>query len=53
MQMEKLKVMHLIKYELPWQPNYQMVSDFTVREYSKHIIFLQQRIKLIIYTHIM
>ena len=49
---EKLKIMQLFKYRLPWQPNHQIVNDFTKRAYSRQYIFLKQSFKLIIYAHI-
>ena len=49
---EKLKIMKLCKYRLPWQPNHQIVSYFTKRAYSKQNISPKQRVKLIILAHI-
>ena len=49
---EKLKIMKLFKYRLPWQPNHQIVSYFTKRAYSKQNISPKQRNKLIILAHI-
>ena len=36
---EKLKIMKLFKYRLPWQPNHQIVSYFTKKSIfeAKHL----------------
>ena len=51
---KKSKVMQLFKYELPWQPNLQIVSDFTKKEHIESKISpFNKGTNLIIYARIM
>ena len=36
---QKMKIIILFKYRLPWQPNHQIVRDFTKNEHFQSKIF--------------